>query len=108
MSQGPEASFSAQSVGAPGAVRTGYGRALLASAVWAVVNLVLIVVVSGPPPSPRDAGSLTFGLLAPTLLGALVTWLIARRRVGWPFWLVVLLALPFYAILRVFFSAAGS
>lgn len=33
------------------------------------------------------------------LLGALPVWLIARRREGgWPFWQLVLLALPFYLL----------
>lgn len=89
--------------------RTGYGRSLLATLVWAATNLVVTVIVMGPPPSPRAAGTFTAGVLVPSLLAAVLTWLIARRaRPRYPFWLVVLIALPFYLLFRVVASGVFS
>lgn len=82
-----------------------YGTALLATLVWAGVNLVLTLAFAGGPGSSRAAGQLVGSLLFPTLLAALVTWLIARRR-GWPFPALVALALPFFLLFRVV-SAIG-
>ncbi len=88
--------------------RTGFGIALLAALVWAAVNLVLSLTISGPPPSAAAAGAFVGALLIPTLVAALATWLIARRRSpSWRFPLLVLLALPFYLVIRVL-AAAGS
>lgn len=56
----------------------------------------------GQPPSASVAGAYVGGLQIPVLLAALATWLIARRRAGgWPFWQLVLLALPFYLMIRL-------
>lgn len=85
-------------VGEPPA-RTGYGRALGATAVWAAVNLLLVLLVMGPPPSTEAAAVFAGRLAVSTLAGALITWLIARRR-GWPFWLLVLVAAPLFWVLR--------
>jgi hypothetical protein len=84
--------------------RTRFWRALGASAVWAVVNVVLVLAVSGPPPSARAAGQLVGALIIPTLLAGLAVWAIARRR-PWAFWLLLLLAAPFFWVLRAFFIA---
>ncbi|WP_214369056.1 hypothetical protein [Pseudonocardia sp. H11422] len=85
--------------------RTGYGRALGATAVWALVNLALVLLVAGPPPSADSAGVFAGRLVLPTLVGALLTWLIARRR-RWPFWLLVLVAAPLFWVLRALTNLA--
>jgi hypothetical protein len=92
-------------IGRPSA-RTGFGAALGAAAVWAGVNLVLVLVVTGAPPSTTDVARFLAALLVPTLLAALAVWLIARRRV-WPFWLLVLAAAPFFWVLRAVAAQAG-
>ncbi len=70
--------------------------------------MVLTLAITGPPPSAEAAGAFIGALLIPTLLAALTTWLIARRRPhAWRFLLLVLLALPFYLLIRVL-AAAGS
>jgi hypothetical protein len=81
-------------VGRP-ARRTRFGAALGAAAIWAAVNLVLVVAVGGAPPSARFVGA----LIVPTLLAALAIWAIARRRT-WSFWLLVLVAAPIFWVLR--------
>lgn len=91
----------------PSGGKTGFGSALLAALVWAGVNLILTLAIIGLPPSAEAAGVYTVGLLVPVLLAALITWAIARRR-DWAFWKLVLLALPFYLILRVVLGGAGS
>lgn len=89
--------------------RSGFGSALSAALVWVGVNVVLTLAIVGLPPSPEALGAYMFGLIVPLLLGALVTWLIARRRPGgWPFWQLVLLALPFYLIFRIVVAGAGT
>ena len=93
---GPE--HPAPAVGRP-AGRTSFLAALGAAAVWAVVNLALVLGLAGPPPGAGAAGAFVGRLLLPTLFAALCTWLIARRR-GWSFWLLVLLAAPFFWVLR--------
>lgn len=84
---------------------TSYGRALLATLVWAGVNVVLTLAVAGAPPSSRAAGALVGSLLVSSLLGALLTWLVARRR-PWAFLPLVALALPFFLLFRLL-SALG-
>ncbi len=90
-------------VGLP-ARRTRFGKALGAAAVWAAVNLVLVLAVAGAPPGPGALGRLVGALIIPTLLAALVLWAIARRR-AWAFWLLVLFAAPLFWVLRAFFIA---
>jgi len=88
--------------------KTGFGTALLAALVWPAVNVVLTLAITGPPPSAEATGAFIGALLIPTFLAALATWLIARRRPhGWRFPLLVLLALPFYLLIRVL-AMAGS
>jgi hypothetical protein len=90
-------------VGRP-ARRTRFLTALGATAVWAVVNLVLVFTVAGPPPGPAAFGELVGALIVPTVLAALVVWAIARRR-AWGFWLLVLVAAPLFWLLRAIFIA---
>ncbi|MPZ64134.1 MAG: hypothetical protein GEU83_00935 [Pseudonocardiaceae bacterium] len=93
----------------PAGGRTGFGSGLLAALVWVGVNVVLTVAIVGLPPSAEAAGTYMFGLIVPLLLAALLTWVIARRRPGgWPFWQLVLLALPFYMIFRIVVAGAGA
>jgi hypothetical protein len=100
----PEASEQAPPpVGQP-ARRTRFGRALGAAAVWAGVNLVLVLAVAGAPPGAGALGRLVGALIVPTLLAALGVWAIARRR-AWAFWLLVLLAAPLFWVLRAVFIA---
>jgi hypothetical protein len=84
--------------------RTRFRAALGAAAVWALVNLVLVLVILGAPGSAQALGMFVGGLVVPTLLAALVVWAIARRR-GWPFWLLVVVALPLFCVLRAVLSA---
>ncbi len=82
--------------------------ALLATSVWALANVALTLAVSGPPPSPRAAGAYLGALLIPFLVAALITWLIARRRPnGWPFWQLVVLALPVFLVVRFLLAAVS-
>ncbi|MBC3189651.1 hypothetical protein H7X46_01035 [Pseudonocardia sp. C8] len=85
----------------------GFGRSVLAAACWAAVSLILTFAVAGAPPSAEAAGRVTGSLLVATLLAALVTWLIVRRRARWAFWKLALLALPFFLVLRVLGSVPG-
>lgn len=92
----------------PSARRTGFGLAFLAALVWPMVNTLVTLIVSGPPPTAGLAGQYVGSLLIPTLLAALAVWLIARRRrQPWRFPLLVVLALPFYLVLRVLTMAGG-
>ncbi|MFC4949752.1 hypothetical protein [Pseudonocardia sp. GCM10023141] len=77
-----------------------YRAAVSATAIWALVNLVLQLVIAGPAPSLRAFGILLGSLVVHTLLGALLVWIVARRKV-WPFWYLVVLALPVFWIIRI-------
>ncbi len=90
-------------VGRP-ARRTRFVTALGAAAVWAGVNVVLVVAFAGAPPRVGAFGQFVGALVVPTLLAALAVWAIARRR-AWAFWLLVLLAAPFFWVLRAVFIA---
>jgi hypothetical protein len=78
---------------------TRFRAALGAAAAWAAVNLVLVLLVLGPPGNARVLGAFLGALVVTTVLAALIVWLIARRR-GWPFWLLALLAAPVFWVLR--------
>jgi hypothetical protein len=91
-------------VGQP-ARRTRFVMALAAAAVWAAVYVVLVLAVAGPPPSDRALGRLIGVMVLPTLPATVVVWAIARRR-AWAFWLLVLLAAPFFWVSLAFFSVA--
>lgn len=87
--------------------RTGYPKALGATAVWALVNLVLVLAVTGPPPSAEAFGGLVGTLLFATLLAALPVWAIRRRRAT-SMLLLTALALPFFVVLRVITNLPGT
>jgi hypothetical protein len=87
-------------IGRP-ARRTRFVTALGAAAVWAAVNVVLVVAVAGVPPA---FGWFAVALIVPTVLAALAVWVIARRR-AWAFWLLVFLAAPLFWVLRAVFIA---
>lgn len=86
--------------------RTGYLRALAATAVWAVANLVVVLVVAGPAPSPEALGRVVGALLLAAVLAAVGVWLVLRRRKR-AFWVVLLVALPFFLVLRLLSAAGG-
>jgi hypothetical protein len=92
-------------VGRP-AARTRFVTALGAAAVWAVVHVLLVLAVAGPPPSDRALGRLIGVMVGPTLLAAVAVWAIARRRAR-AFWVLVLMAAPFFWVLRAFFVVAS-
>jgi hypothetical protein len=93
-------------VGQP-ARRTRFGTALGAAAVWAGVNLVLVLAVAGAPPGPAAFGQLVGALIIPTLLAAVAVRAIARRR-AWVFWQLVLLAAPFFWVFRAVLIALSA
>lgn len=82
-----------------------YGRALLATLVWAALSIVALFVFLGPPGSSEAAGRAVGALLIPSLLAALVTWRLARRVATRSFWQLVLLALPAFLVLRLLLGA---
>lgn len=87
--------------------RTGFLTALGAALVWAAVNLALILLVAGPPPTARLLGSAVGGVLIPALVAATGTWLVLRRRAR-AFWVVLLVALPFFLFVRVLVAAGAA
>jgi hypothetical protein len=87
--------------------RTGFLIALGAGLVWAAVNLVLVLLVAGPPPSAQLFGRAVGVVLLPALVAALGTWLVLRRRAR-AFWVVLLVALPFFLVVRVLIAAGGA
>lgn len=90
---------------AEGARGPSYGRALLATLVWAALSYLALFVFLGAPGSSEAAGQALGALLIPSLLAALVTWRLARRVPTRAFWQLVLLALPAFLLLRLFFAA---
>lgn len=78
-----------------------------ATAVWAVVNLVLVVLVAGAPPSAGAAGRTFGGIAVALLLGSLLTWVVVRTH-AWRFWVLVLAAAPAYWVLRAFTNLPGA
>ncbi len=88
--------------------RTGYGYSPLATLIWAGANLALILVLLGPPASARTLGAVIGSLVIAAFLAAVGTWLVARTRATpWPFRQLVLLALPFFLVLRVVLAAVA-
>jgi hypothetical protein len=77
----------------------GFFRTFKAAAVWAVAYLVLIFVPGGQSPGGIEIGILLLILVLPTVLTALTLRFVARGR-AWPFWLLVLVALPVFWILQ--------
>ncbi|MDT0310255.1 hypothetical protein RM780_25360 [Streptomyces sp. DSM 44917] len=81
---------------------TTYGQALLATAAWSAVCVAFLAgALAGSPPSEEEASNLVANLIVvlggSTFLGALFTWRITRKRRR-PFWHVLLIALPMFAI----------
>lgn len=87
--------------------RTRFTLALLATLVWAAVNLVLVVVVSGVAPSAELMGRTVGSVALTAAFAAVVTWVVARRH-GWAFWVLLLVAAPFYWVLRALTSVPGA
>lgn len=76
----------------------GFPKALGAAATWAGVQLALVIILLGPPASAEGFGEVIGRLIGVTLIAALITWAIARRRT-WNFWLVLLVAtLPYWLL----------
>jgi hypothetical protein len=88
---------------APG---TKFVTALGAAAIWAAVNVVLVLIVVGAPPAGSAVTRLLAALVVPAVLAALAVWLIARRR-GWAFWMLVVTAAPFFWVLRSLTTLVG-
>lgn len=88
---------------APG---TKFRTALGAAAIWAAVNIVLVLIVAGAPPSVSAVARLPAAMVIPTVLAALAVWLIARHR-GWAFWLLVVTAAPFFWVVRALTTLVG-
>lgn len=88
--------------------KVSFWRTLLAALVWAAVNVIAALVITGGPPSSRAAGAFIGQLIVPTLVAALVAWLIARSASRiWRFWQLVLLTLPFYLVVRLLLVAGA-
>jgi hypothetical protein len=96
---------------APQQGRTSYLVALGAAAVWAAVNIVLVLAVNmggrGLPFSGYALGLVIGRAVVPTLLASLIVWLIRRRRDS-SFVLLMFLALPFYFIVSFMAFAGGA
>ncbi|NIJ10875.1 hypothetical protein FHU38_001219 [Saccharomonospora amisosensis] len=85
--------------------RNGFGTTLLATLVWVPVNFFVAVAILGGLPSARVAGAFIGSMIVPAVVAALATWLIARRSERqWEFWKLVLLALPFFLVIRILFG----
>jgi hypothetical protein len=91
-------------VGARGP-RTGYLKALGATAIGAAINLVLIFTLNDVQWTARLAGAAVGSVIIPLVLGSLVLWLVARKR-GWAFWLLAVLGVVIYFVIRLVLTAA--
>ncbi|MCX6466534.1 MAG: hypothetical protein NTW05_23540 [Pseudonocardiales bacterium] len=87
-------------VGEP-ALRTRFRAALGASALAAAALVVLVVLVEGPPPGAAGWAALVGSAAFAGLLTATVVWAAVRRR-AWPFWALLLVAVPVVLVLRAF------
>jgi len=82
-----------------------FGKALLAALVLALVTLALAFAVNGAP-TAHEIGKFLGRLIAVTLVSALITWAITRKRsISWPFWQLILLNLPFFLVLHLITSS---
>lgn len=79
--------------------RTAYPLALVAALVWAAVDIVLVLIVAGLPPSAQLAGRTVGAVSVTVVIAGTGTWLVARKH-PWAFWVLVLVAAPFYWVLR--------
>jgi len=82
------------------AAGTGFGRPMLAAALWGVVNVVLVLLVSGPPPSGAAGWALGGMIVASVLVAGILTWVVARRH-AWPFWVLLLVTGLLFWVVRV-------
>lgn len=83
--------------------RTGVLPVLGAAAVWAVVDVLLVLLVLGLP-TGSTAARLAAGLVATVLLTAAGVWLLVRRR-AWGFGLLLLATAPVFWVLRAVVTA---
>jgi hypothetical protein len=80
------------------AARTGFLPTLAATAIWALWDVVLVLVVLGAP-TGAAAWRLAAGLALTTVVAAAGVWTVARRRV-WSFGSLFLLTAPAFWVLR--------
>lgn len=78
--------------------RTGVLPVLGAALIWALVDVVLVLLTLGLP-TGQTAIRFAAGLVLSVLVTTLAIWLVARRR-AWSFWLVLLAAAPVFWVLR--------
>ncbi|GAA2561965.1 hypothetical protein [Pseudonocardia hydrocarbonoxydans] len=86
--------------------RTGYLRVLGATAVWAVLDLVLLLVLAGRLLPAEAVGRAVGTLLVVTAVAALGVWLVLRSRAR-TFWVVLAVALPFFLVVRLLSAIGG-
>jgi len=83
--------------------RTGFPPVLGAAVVWAVVDVLLVLLVLGPP-TGSTAVRLAAGLVVTVLLTAVGVWLPVRRR-AWGLGLLLLATAPVFWVLRAIVTA---
>jgi hypothetical protein len=83
-------------------VRTGFLPVLGAAVVWALVDVLLVLVVLGPP-AGAAAARLAAGLALTAAVTAAAVWALARRR-AWSFGLLLLATAPVFWILLAIVS----
>ena len=84
-----------------------FGKAFLAALVLALITLALAFIVNGAP-TAYGIGRFLARITVVTLISALITWVITRKRpVGWPFWQLILLNLPFFLVLHLITSSGA-
>ncbi len=86
--------------------RTGFLRSLGATLVWAAAAVVLVAAVAGSRLTTYALGYAIGGAAVAAVAAAVPTWLILRRRAR-AYWVVLLVALPFYVVLRVIIPAGS-
>ncbi len=96
----PATDSSATPIGRPPAARTGMPMVAVAAAIWAAVNVLLVLV----GPGVGDGVRLGIGVLLSTGLATIIGWSIVRRRACSLWWLLALVA-PIYWVLRAVLSA---
>jgi hypothetical protein len=96
----PAAERSATPIGRPATAHTGVPTVAAAAAVWAAVNVLLVIV----GPGVGNGARLGLGMLISTVLATIIGWSVVRRRACSFWWLLALVA-PIYWVLRAVFSA---
>jgi hypothetical protein len=84
---------------APPGPDPGLSRSFAAAAAWALVNFALLFAIAWPPPAATEIGIVLLTLVAPTVLTAFALRFVASGR-GWRFWLLLIVALPLFVMLR--------